>query len=155
MRKLRLSLVAGALALAALAQTSSGILTVDGRRVGAKLACLCGTCKNTVGDCPMLQCHYSSPAREKITAMQAEGKDDQSIIDAFVKESGVQALAVPPTEGFSLLAWTMPFVAVAFGLAAIWMVIRRYRRPAPVAEVSSELLERYHDQIEKEITKLD
>ena len=30
----------------------------------------------------------------------------------FVKESGLSALASPPTQGFSLLGWVMPFVGI-------------------------------------------
>jgi hypothetical protein len=38
-------------------------LTPDVLRVGSRLACRCGTCRNTVGDCPMLHCSYCSPIR--------------------------------------------------------------------------------------------
>jgi cytochrome c-type biogenesis protein CcmH/NrfF len=140
-----------------LAQTSSGIMTPDGRRVAMRLACLCGSCKNTVAECPMIHCHYSEPAREKIAMMQAAGADDQTIIDAFVKEEGKQALAVPPTEGFSLLAWWMPGVALATGLAGVYLVIRRYLRPAatPPNQIDPALLARYQDQIDKDLQKLE
>jgi hypothetical protein len=49
----------------------------------------------------------------------------------------------------------MPFIAVAFGLGAIWIAIRRYRRPAGGPEIDAAVLARYHDQIEKEVDKLD
>jgi cytochrome c-type biogenesis protein CcmH/NrfF len=157
MQKLRTSLVAVFLAAASLAQTSSGLLTPDVKRVGMKLACLCGGCNNTVGDCPMIGCHYSAPAREKIAAMQKAGMDDKQIVDAFVSEQGLKALATPPTEGFSLVGWLMPFIAAGFGLIAVWMVIRRYMnlKPAPVTELDRAVLDKYHDQIEKEVSKLE
>jgi cytochrome c-type biogenesis protein CcmH len=158
MKKWRTSLLAVALTAMSLAQTSSGILTPDVKRVGTKLACLCGGCNNTVGDCPMIGCHYSAPAREKIAAMQKAGMDDKQIIDAFVKEEGLKALAAPPTEGFSLVGWLMPFAMVGFGLIAVWMVIRRYmnmKPAAPINQIDKAVLDRYHDQIEQEIEKLD
>ena len=155
MRKWKTSLALLALAAGSVAQESSGILTRDGRRVGTKLACLCGGCKNSVGECPMLECHYASPARTKIMSMQAEGKADKTIVDAFIADRGKEALVAPPKEGFSLLAWWMPFVAIAFGLWAIWMVIRKYRRPAAVAAIDPRILDRYHDQIEKEVENFD
>jgi cytochrome c-type biogenesis protein CcmH len=137
------------------AQTSSGIMTPDARRVAGKLACLCG-CKQTVAECTMLHCGYSFPVREKIMSMQRAGADDATIVDAIVAEKGREALAVPPTQGFFLLAWWMPYVAIAFGLLAIWMVIRRYRRPAAaVPEIDPAVLEKYHDQIEKDLAKLE
>jgi cytochrome c-type biogenesis protein CcmH len=141
-----------------LAQTSSGILTPDVKRVGSRLACLCGGCNNTVGDCPMIGCHYSAPSREKIAAMQKAGMQDQQIIDAFVKEEGLKALAAPPTEGFSLVGWVMPFAMAGFGLIVVWMVIRRYmnmKPAAPMNQIDKSVLDRYHDQIESEIEKLD
>lgn len=142
----------------ALCQTSSGIMTQECRRVAGRLACLCG-CKQTVAECSMLECGYSSPLRQKIMAMQRQGKDDDSIVNAIAAERGNEALAAPPTQGFNLLAWWMPFVALAFGLGAVWMVLRRFLRPAPAATTSpaadAKLLERYHDQIEKDLEKLD
>ncbi len=131
-------------------------MSVDGKRVAMRLACLCGSCKNTVAECPMLHCHYSEPAREKIAEMQKAGKDDNTIVDAFVKEEGKQALAVPPTEGFSLLAWWMPALALGIGLAGVFMVIRRYMRPAAApAQIDPQLLERYQSQIDKDLSKLE
>jgi cytochrome c-type biogenesis protein CcmH len=154
LRPLRLLLPVFLTALC-LAQVSSEYVTPDIRRVGMKLACLCGSCKNSVGDCPMLACHYSNPAREKIQKGQAAGKSDQAIIDEFVKEEGLRALVVPPAEGFNLLAWVMPFVMIAFGLAAIWWFVRRMSKPQPAPELDPRVLERYQDSIEKDLTKLD
>ncbi len=158
MKQWRTSLLAVALTVASMAQTSSGILTPDVKRVGMHLACLCGGCNNTVGDCPMIGCHYSAPAREKIAAMQKAGMDDQQIIDAFVKDEGLKALAAPPTEGFSLVGWIMPFAMGGFGLIVVWLVIRRYlhmKPAAPIQQIDKAVLDRYHDQIESEIEKLD
>ena len=52
----------------------------------------------------MLECHYSLPAREKIAQMQKSGATDQTIVDSFVKESGLSALASPPAAGIQS-AW--------------------------------------------------
>jgi cytochrome c-type biogenesis protein CcmH len=106
----------------------------------------------------MLQCHYADPARKKIASLQSEGKSDQDILDAFVKESGLSALAVPPTEGFSLLAWVMPFVGVGLGMFAISLYIKRYhpkRAAAAMPEMDPEVLARYRDRIDKEVSKLE
>ncbi len=151
--RLLLILVAGL----CLAQSSSDLLTPAIRRVGDKLACLCGACKNTVATCQMLGCHYSSPARERIAKLQAEGVSDDAIVADFVKREGKRALATPPTEGFFLLGWVMPFAAIGFGLAAIYWFIKRYRKPAAAAPaaVDQAALSRYHDQIEKDLAKLE
>lgn len=144
------------LAALSLGQVSSELITPDIRRVGMKLACLCGSCKNSVGDCPMLACHYAMPAREKIRDLQAQGKSDQQIIDQFVADEGLRALVVPPAEGFNLLAWLMPFAMLGIGLAAIWWFIKRYAKPAPASpDLDPALLERYQASIDKDLSKLD
>ena len=144
------------LAAASLAQTSSELISPDVRRVGSKLACLCGSCKNTVGDCPMLQCHYSSPAREKIAKLQDMGASDDNIVAGFVRDTGKQALSSPPTEGFNLLAWVTPFAAILAGLGGIFFYMRRYRpNQKPVTDIDPAVLDLYRDRIEKDMAKLD
>jgi cytochrome c-type biogenesis protein CcmH len=144
------------LANLSLAQVSSELVSADVKRVGSRLACLCGTCKNTVADCPMIECHYAKPAKQKIDEMAAAGVADQKIIDAFIEEHGLQALAAPPPEGFNLLGWVMPFVAIGMGLALIGWFMRRYHGPgSAVPEVDDGILERYRDRIEKDLQKTD
>lgn len=144
-------------AAACLAQSASQLQSEAVRRVGSKLACLCGTCNNTIADCPMLECHFSKPARTRIASMEAAGKSDSEITAQFVKEYGNQILAVPPVEGFNLLAWVMPWVGIAIGLVMVWLFVRRFRKPAPATEPSAdaEALSRYQERIEKDLAKLD
>jgi cytochrome c-type biogenesis protein CcmH/NrfF len=127
------------------------------RRVGNNLLCLCG-CFNTVTSCNMIHCHYSDPARARIAALVKEGKSDQEIWDIFAKENGKQAVLTPPTQGFYLVNWVMPGVAAGLGLLVVWFVIRRLRRrprPAPVAALTDDVLNRYQTEIEKETSKLE
>ncbi|MCC6363664.1 MAG: cytochrome c-type biogenesis protein CcmH [Bryobacterales bacterium] len=139
-----------------LAQSSSQILSPAVKRVGDRLACLCGACNNSVATCPMLGCHYSLPARERIAKMEAEGVSDDAIIADFVKREGLRALVAPPAEGFNLLSWVMPFVALALGLGVIVLYVRRFRKPAiPDAPVDNAALDRYHEEIEKDLAKLE
>jgi cytochrome c-type biogenesis protein CcmH len=141
-----------------LAQVSSDGMTENIRRVGWRLACLCGACKNSVADCPMLACHYAKPARDQIRDMQAKGMSDDAIVAEFVKREGKRALVVPPSEGFFNLAWWMPPIMVGAGLLLVLAYIRRMRQPAnaaPLPEVPAEVLDRYRDTIEKDLAKLD
>jgi cytochrome c-type biogenesis protein CcmH len=154
MHRWKASILLVILAAVSLAQTASQLQTEPVRRVGARLACLCGSCNNTVAECQMLECHFSKPARVRIAALQAMGKSDSEIIDEFVAQYGKQVLAAPPAEGFNLLAWVMPFAAIGAGLAAIWLFIRRIKKPAAVP-VDDEDLSRYRERIEKDLTKLD
>ena len=154
-RAFSLALTAGFLPAFARAEDTR-LMSEDTRRVASKLACLCRSCKNTVGDCPMLDCGYCSRIRPRITEMLQAGKDDQSIVDVFVKEEGKEALAAPPNEGFSLFAWWMPVAALGTGLAGVAMVIRRYMRPvAGAVEIDPRLIERYRDQMDEDLSKLE
>jgi cytochrome c-type biogenesis protein CcmH len=140
-----------------LPQPASQLVTPEIRRVGDKLACKCGHCNNTVATCQMLGCGYSTPAREKIAALQKQGVSDQAIVDGFVKEMGLVALAVPPARGFNLLGWLMPFIAILLGLSAIFIYVKRFRRPvaAAVNQQPPTIDERYRQRIEAETADMD
>lgn len=140
-----------------LPQTASQLVTPEIRRVGEKLACKCGHCTNTVSSCQMIGCGYATPSREKIAAAQKAGMSDQAIVDGFVKEMGLAALAVPPAEGFNLLGWLMPFIAILFGLGAIFIYWKRFRQPAEAGAPQHQPVvdERYRKQIEAEMADLD
>jgi len=144
-----------------LPQSSTTYATPEIQRVGDRLACKCGGCVNTVGNCPMIACHYASPAREKIAKQQAEGITDQAIVDGFVKEVGIAALAAPPASGFNLLGWVMPFVGVTLGLAAILLYWKRFAKPAVTVQPGGapaplrDIDEKYRKQIESELSEMD
>jgi len=158
MRQWKSSFLFILLAAICLPQTSSDIMTPAVRRVADKLACKCG-CNNSVGTCTMLQCHFADPARKKIAALQSEGKSDDQVVQSFVQEAGLSALSVPPTEGFSLLAWIMPFIALGIGVLFLSWYVKRYHpkqaRAAAMPEVDPEVLARYRDRIDKEVSKLE
>jgi cytochrome c-type biogenesis protein CcmH/NrfF len=149
-------LLALALAGICLPQTATKLVTPEVRRVGDKLACKCKSCNNTVATCQMLECHYSLPAREKIAQMQKTGASDQSIVDAFVKEEGLEALSSPPTQGFSLLGWIMPFIGICFGIVIITMWFKRFARPRAVAVGPEPVIDRrLQARIDKELEELE
>ena len=151
--RILLLLVTGYLCIA---QVSSDFLPPEVRRVGMKLACLCGACNNSVGDCPMIGCHYSNPARERIASMQKDGTGDDNIVAAFVKERGLQALIVPPDTGFNRLVWWMPVAAVILGLIAIYAWVTRMRKPAADApQIDPAVLEKYRESIDRDLAKLE
>lgn len=104
----------------------------------------------------MLECHYALPAREKIDTSLKAGMADQAIVDGFVKEGGLAALAVPPAEGFNLLAWIMPFIALVFGLGVVMVWFKRFSRPRAVAPVAApEVDRRYQDRIDREMENFE
>ncbi len=156
MRLFRSSLwVALVAAAIALAQTAAEKPSADARRVGARLACQCG-CKDSVATCSMLECSFSKPAKERIARMQAVGMSDDQIIAAFVRDYGPGIYLAPPNA----FGWIVPYAGVGLGLVAIWLFIRKYRKPAPAPEIGTmEIddpeLEKYKDQIEKDLANLE
>lgn len=156
MRRWKSSLLILLLSAVCLPQGATEVLSPEVRRVGEKLACKCG-CNNTVSSCAMLHCHYSDPAREKIQALQKEGKSDDQIVSTFVQQEGLSALASPPAEGFNLLAWVMPWIAVGLGLLAVAWFVKRYhpKRAATAPQIDDEMLARYRDRIDKDMAKLE
>jgi cytochrome c-type biogenesis protein CcmH len=144
-----------ALASFALAQTASEKPSPDVRRVGMRLACKCG-CKDSVATCAMLECGFSKPAKERIARMQAAGYSDRQIIDAFIRDYGPGIYLAPP----SAIGWAVPYLAAALGLLTIWFFIKKYRKPKPLVEAGSmtiddPALEKYKDQIEKDLADLE
>jgi cytochrome c-type biogenesis protein CcmH/NrfF len=144
-----------AVALAALAQTASEKPSVDVRRVGAHLACKCG-CKDSVATCSMLECEFSKTAKNRIAQMQALGYSDQQIIQAFVRDYGAGIYLADPNAW----GWVVPYVSVGLGLVIVWLFIKKYRKPRPIAELApieldDPALEKYKDQIEKDLANLE
>jgi len=92
--------------------------------------------------------------KKKIFKLQSVGFSDQQILDKFAQEQGKDIVAVPPGALGSLSMYTAAFV----GLILVVWVMRRYsRKGAAVGAVPLDdpELNRYHDQIEKEVDKLD
>jgi hypothetical protein len=155
------SLAVALLAALALAQDGdvAQIGSSDVLRVGAHIACKCGSCKDTVA-CPMaLQgCGFCNPARVKIAKMQLAGMKDKEIIDSFVKEYGADIYRADPNNFF----WAIPYGALGMGLLAIYLFLRQSFRPklaqpataaAPAPEI--EIDPRYMEAAEKETSRLD
>jgi cytochrome c-type biogenesis protein CcmH len=157
MRPLKSSLLVLALAALCLAQAPNPLANPHVRRLGDQLMCLCG-CGATVTSCNMLGCSHSKPARERLLAMVNSGESDSAILATFVQENGVEILAKPPAQGFNLLGYLVPFIGIALGLAFVWFVIKRFRKPIAVAdgpEIDDAEFANYQAQIEKDLEKLD
>jgi cytochrome c-type biogenesis protein CcmH/NrfF len=104
----------------------------------------------------MLQCEYSKPGKERIAKMQSLGMSDEQIIRTFVQDYGADILLSPP----SAYGWIVPYAAAGLGMVAIWLFVRKYRKPKPLVEVGTieiddPALEKYKDQIEKDLANME
>jgi cytochrome c-type biogenesis protein CcmH len=102
----------------------------------------CPVCQNlSVGDSPS---EMAQQMRAYILDELRKGRTPDEIRSYFVSKYGDWVLLAPPARGFSLLLWVLPYVALAIGLALVFLVLRRWAkksRPAPQA-VDPVLLER-------------
>jgi len=94
------------------------------------LTCQCG-CGLTVANCNMPTCGFAVPLRRDIDRMIAQGMTRAQIIAFYRHQYGEKVLSAPTTEGFNLLAWTMPFIALALGGGLMGVAFGRWHLPAP------------------------
>jgi cytochrome c-type biogenesis protein CcmH/NrfF len=91
--------------------------------------------------------------RQRIKAMQDQGRNDKDIIDMIVQQEGIVALAAPPGEGWGLFTWIMPGAALVGGffLYSWWVRRNRAQAEATPNEVDRDVLNRFRDQIDAEL----
>ena len=155
MRRLRISSLILALSLGAIyAQTSEQLESPAVNRVAEKLLCPCGCKMNMACRMEPYPCRVCWENKKKILKLQAAGLSDQAILDQFAQEQGKDIVANPP----GVLGSLSMYSAAIIGLILVVFVIRRYMRKPAVATVAAgddAALHRYHDQIEKEVEKLE
>jgi cytochrome c-type biogenesis protein CcmH len=103
--------------------------------VSQSLTCQCG-CGLTVANCNMPTCGFSVPMRAEIDSMIGRGMSRAKILAFYRGKYGEKVLSAPTTEGFNILAWTMPFIALFVGGGLIVMVFGRWRAAPPLIPAS-------------------
>ena len=84
--------------------------------LGHKLMCVCG-CSQILLECNHVGCTYSDRMRGELMAALDRGENDDLTLQDFVQKYGPTVLAAPTATGFNRVAWIMPFLALALGLA--------------------------------------
>ena|ERR1700722_13908848 len=107
--------------------------TVSVQEVSEGLTCQCG-CGLTVANCNHPNCEFSVPVREQIGKMLGRGMGGTQVIAYFRGKYGEKILSAPTTQGFNLLAWIMPFAAIAAGVALVAFTVGRWRSKAPAPD---------------------
>ena len=155
MRKLKASILIAAATVFCLAQSATEYESPAANHIAGMLNCNCG-CHLRM-DCVMQPtgiCPVCKAAKIRIANMKTAGNSDSQILDQFVAENGASVLAVSP----GVFGNSAPYIALLFGLGVVFLAIRYYRhlRPAPVVPAGDDAaLTRYHDQIERDLSKLE
>lgn len=99
-----------------------------------RIRCQCGctldvfTCRTTDFSCQV------SPAMHRdIMSLVEGGYDGNEILSAFVNVYGDQALMAPPREGFNIVGYVLPGIAIAIGAVVLVVIMRRWKREGAVA----------------------
>ena len=124
-----------------------------------RLRCTCScnldvyTCRTTDFTCA------TSPAMHaRVLEMYEAGTAPEEIIDDFVAAYGEIVLMAPKKEGFNIVGYLMPFIALALGLTGlVWFIRTRIARAAAVSgeaghavdvtAVSPEDMERLNEEL--------
>ena len=127
------------------------------RAAGDALMCQCGGCGSTITTCKMERCHSAEPIREEIWERIKNGENVESIIDVFTERYGLVILSAPPTSGFHLAAWIVPFFVLLIGAIVTRHVLRSWTRHAEAgeaADVVTPISDAERARIEKELREL-
>jgi cytochrome c-type biogenesis protein CcmH/NrfF len=123
--------------------------------LGHKLMCACG-CNQVLLECNHVGCTYSARMRDELTASISRGDSDDLSLQAFVQKYGPTVLIAPTTTGFNRVAWIVPYLVLALGLATVVLTVRAWRnRPlllpeGAVAPASGADLLRFREQARRE-----
>ena len=106
-----------------------------------QLRCTCGcnldvyTCRTTDFTCG------TSPAMHReVVELVERGSTAQEVIDAFVADYGEMVLMAPKKEGFNIVGYVLPGIAITgVGAAMLWVLSRRGKTTAVAADVDFDL----------------
>lgn len=93
--------------------------------------------------------------REEVRSMVAAGMGREEILDHFVAQYGERILATPRAEGFNRLVYILPWVALVFGAWILFVLLKRFRAPAPASSPTTPPDGRYDSLVEKELKDLE
>lgn len=95
-------------------------------KLQSEMMCLCGGCNSTLKSCPHANCGFAIPARKEMRTMLEQGKQPEEITTFFVKANGERILASPTKEGFNLLGYITPFLAILVAGSLVAKTVSRW-----------------------------
>lgn len=151
-RRVAAAVTAALMALAWPAPSTA--ITAD--EISAHLACSCG-CGMTAANCTHEGCTAAATMKSRVAKMVSQGRSKEEILDVFVAQFGDGVLAAPPKRGFSLTAWTLPFVAIAGGGVALYGLLARWtaREGGSVEEARRPHDDAFRERVRRDLVDLD
>jgi cytochrome c-type biogenesis protein CcmH len=124
-----------------------GSTTVDD--VETNLMCTCG-CSMALYTC---QCGTAGDMRSEIKSMINKGMDKDAILASFVDRYGERILSAPTKDGFNLMAWVTPFLAIGVIGGLLYKTVKRWsntkeKTPNVSNEVKSEYSQKLMNELE-------
>ena len=140
----------------------SGSLDARVRAVGATVRC--PVCQEPIAlndAAPTQAVQMRQFIRQELQRGKSEDQVRQELARPQPYGYGPSILLAPPQQGFDLLAWIVPFGAVAAGAVLVLLVARRWTgagaerdTPAPAAS-ANPALQRYEDELDRELAVRD
>ena len=116
------------------------------------LKCSCG-CGLDVHSCQFqMQCGTSPVWSQRIRASLEAGESVEAIQAGFVAQFGTEVLMLPPAEGFNLLGYLLPMMAIVTAGMFVGVIARGNATQAvlaPVSELSTDEEERLRAAMQK------
>ncbi len=116
------------------------------------IICMCGTCgRRLIAEC---DCGEAAAMRNEVASLVDQGKTHDEVIQYYVAKYGSQEpLAAPIDKGFNRLAWFVPYLVGASGVAIIGLAAVRWSRrrettpPDSLPSIDPALDERLDDEL--------
>ncbi len=128
----------------------------DVLRVTDNIVCTCGCPTTVVSAC---SCGRAGEMNREVRAKLEAGESDEEIYDFYIAQFGAQVLAAPRAEGFNLLGWILPFVALGLGAGVVVAAYRRLRgeesQVSPGLHGERTLDPQMRERIQRELADLD
>ena len=106
------------------------------KRLGDRLMCMC-SCNQILTQCNHVGCQVSASMLKDMDRFVEGGESDDMIVQKFVQEYGEKVMNTPPSSGFNSIAWYIPGVAFALGLAIVGVVIRSWSHRHTLQEATA------------------
>lgn len=134
------------------------VFSAEVKKVSENFVCQCG-CNHQLSGCGMLYCGSAGPLRTEINEMLEAGRSEKEIVGEFITKFGKLILSAPTGEGFDLVAWTMPVIALMVGLIVVYATIRSWLNRKPILTYGqgkvAVIPEEYQRRLKKELKNLD